>query len=216
VTLVAFGGGVVGLILLVTTYIVSRAAGTVIGRDVAGWLPHLSRSLVVQAARHLPEEHRLRYEEEWRRHVSEFDDRPLTALVTALGYAMSVPRLGHELAPAPKPARARTPFRGGGHIEGESKPARVTARLARLRRGSRPSAGGSTAWSSSVRPQQRLVEAVLILSAIVARLATAPLRLAHELMEGPDPSQFPRYVRRVAIAMVVILLTSIAFRIRII
>jgi hypothetical protein len=107
-----FGGGILGLLLLALIFIITRAAGTVIGREATGWLPHLSRGLVARAVQRLPEAHRDRFDEEWRRHISDFDDRPLTGLVKALGYAASVRPLQRELAPnlAPAPVRARHRF----------------------------------------------------------------------------------------------------------
>jgi hypothetical protein len=105
---VLLGGGVVGLLLVILIYITSRVVATVVGKEAVGWIPHISRGLVSRAAGCLPEEHRDRYEEEWCRHIADCEDRPLTALAKAIGYAGSVRRLRRELAPDPVPSREHT------------------------------------------------------------------------------------------------------------
>lgn len=100
-----FGGGFVGVMLLILAYVASRVAATLVGKEASGWIPHISHGLVSRAARRLPEAHRARYEEEWRRHISDCEDRPLTALAKAVGYSGSVRRLRRELAPDPVGSR---------------------------------------------------------------------------------------------------------------
>ena len=91
---------VVGLIV---GYVFLRALGGMIGREAAGWAPHVARQVVRTAADGLPAEYRDRYREEWLAEVGTLSDRPLTALITAFSIARNARRLAQELAPATQP-----------------------------------------------------------------------------------------------------------------
>ncbi len=73
-------------LLLVAGSIVGVLGAVVIaafGAEFRGWLPHLSRRLLLRACRRLPV-HELWREEEWRADLDVFSDRPLSMVVVAL------------------------------------------------------------------------------------------------------------------------------------
>ena len=45
--------------------------GKLFADEVRAWLPWLAESLTKAAIRHLPEDHRVRYDEEWHGHLDE-------------------------------------------------------------------------------------------------------------------------------------------------
>jgi hypothetical protein len=65
--------------------------------DARGWLPHLSRALVRSAARRLPVAYQERYEEEWLALLSDWADRPLSAVVQAWSLRRGTRSLGFAL-----------------------------------------------------------------------------------------------------------------------
>jgi hypothetical protein len=79
--------------------VVLAVTESLIGEEVKGWLPHLSRSIARSAARRLPLGQRGRYEEEWLAELTAYDDRRLTGLVVACGFWRAVVEMRCDLAP---------------------------------------------------------------------------------------------------------------------
>jgi len=88
----------------VVLYLLLRGLGSLIGREAAGWAPHLSRALAERAASQLPVKYRARYTEEWLAELATLEDRPVSAVAHAVGIAITSRRLARELGPAFEPA----------------------------------------------------------------------------------------------------------------
>jgi hypothetical protein len=104
---------IVGFVIVVA----GKLALTLLGADVRGWLPHLSKGLVSRASRRLPVDEQWRTEE-WLAELEAFADRPLTMIVVATRIAVSARAVAREsLRPVPQKARSgsRSTF-GRGHI----------------------------------------------------------------------------------------------------
>jgi lipopolysaccharide/colanic/teichoic acid biosynthesis glycosyltransferase len=65
--------------------IVAAVLKALLTDEARAWLPYLARAFVRAAARRLPVEHHERYEEEWLAEVEAYSDRPLSAVVRAVG-----------------------------------------------------------------------------------------------------------------------------------
>jgi len=63
--------------------VVGAVAKSLLTEEARAWLPYLSQRFIRSAARHLPDEDRDRYEEEWLAEVAAWSDRPLSALARA-------------------------------------------------------------------------------------------------------------------------------------
>jgi hypothetical protein len=93
----------IGLILAVT----SRVLVGVLTAEVLAWLPNLSRSLVLSAARPQPPECRERFTEEWQAEIDAYGERRLAALKWAISLRLRAHAHAVELGPT-VPARAGT------------------------------------------------------------------------------------------------------------
>jgi hypothetical protein len=82
-------------------YVVLPAANALIGQEVLGWIPILSRSLTRAASMQLPPAHRGRWLAEVNADLAELEKRPLTALLHAVDVFYGARRLRRELAEAP-------------------------------------------------------------------------------------------------------------------
>lgn len=67
---------ILGAVFLATTY-------ALVTDEARAWLPHIARWLVRSAARRVPGEERVRYEEEWLAELAAWSDRPLSAVLRA-------------------------------------------------------------------------------------------------------------------------------------
>jgi hypothetical protein len=72
-----------GLLVLLILAIAARVISLGLSAEVRGWLPRLSKRLVLIAAQCLPETLRRRLTEEWLAELSDLDDRPLTGVLFA-------------------------------------------------------------------------------------------------------------------------------------
>lgn len=68
------------ILATIVTLFVVPVVQSLLSDEVRGWIPHLSRRLLVLAAARLDRPHRERYSEEWLADLSAFADRPLTGL----------------------------------------------------------------------------------------------------------------------------------------
>ncbi len=98
-------------------YLVVRAVGGLIGKEAVGWAPHVARGLALRAAERLPAVHRDRYAEEWSAELEALSDRPITALLHAIGILGSARRLNRQLLPLPQvessESGSEAPFKSG-------------------------------------------------------------------------------------------------------
>jgi Bacterial sugar transferase len=86
-------GAIAGAVFIAT-------AQSLVTDEAKARLPHLSRSLIRRAAHGFPAEHVERYGDEWLAEVAAYRDRPLTALVRALGILRGTRALRQELSGA--------------------------------------------------------------------------------------------------------------------
>jgi hypothetical protein len=73
--------------------------------EFADWSPFLARRIIRRAVRRIPEEHRVRYEEEWAAELEAVEGK-LSKLFLACGVVLSARSIGKELrSTAPQPMR---------------------------------------------------------------------------------------------------------------
>jgi hypothetical protein len=92
---------IIGIAVLVGVFFVGVTASVLTGlvtTEVRGWIPYLSRALVRRAARHLPPEMAERVEE-YEAEICEYEDRPLSMLLTGLRIWRDGRAIGREAQP---------------------------------------------------------------------------------------------------------------------
>jgi hypothetical protein len=93
-------GFALSVVLIAFVYIVGRVAVALLTDELRGWIPLLCRLLVNAAARRLPPRERARWLKEWRAELAAKADRPLSALMYAIGVHHSAKALAAELGVA--------------------------------------------------------------------------------------------------------------------
>jgi hypothetical protein len=76
---------VVAVIFVFTTLLLP-VMQSLVGDEVKGWLPHITRAIVAAAVRRLPRERRARYQQEWLAELDAYSERRLTAIIHACGF----------------------------------------------------------------------------------------------------------------------------------
>ncbi len=100
--------GTIGAIVLIVGIalgsVLWRVLGKVIDNELEVAIPELARGLLEKAIARIPEDHRLRLEEEWTAGLKDpLEKRPLWALVQAASLWQKAGRIATELEPAPVP-----------------------------------------------------------------------------------------------------------------
>jgi hypothetical protein len=98
--------GAAGALVALSLYVCGRAVASVAADELKGWLPHIAAGIIATAVRRLPETERARYDEEWLGELLAYQDRPVTALIFAVGVRRRVSQVVNEL---PSPTRAPAP-----------------------------------------------------------------------------------------------------------
>jgi ribosome-binding protein aMBF1 (putative translation factor) len=100
--LIAAAGALVALSL----YACGRIVASVAADELKGWLPHIAAGIIATAVARLPETERARYDEEWLGELLAYQDRPVTALIFAIGVRRRVSEVANELpSPSAEPER---------------------------------------------------------------------------------------------------------------
>ncbi|MDQ3933646.1 MAG: hypothetical protein M3340_03335 [Actinomycetota bacterium] len=93
------------------TLVVVPVVQSLLSDEVRGWIPHLSRKLVVMAATRLGRPHCERYREEWLADLSAFADRPVTGLWHALQVLLHAREVRLELEKQAREGQRAGPLR---------------------------------------------------------------------------------------------------------
>jgi hypothetical protein len=88
----------------VLSWIGLQVVTSLVQQEVLGWIPHLSLGLLRLAVRQLPPAHRDRWLEEWEAELATLRDRPLTCLLTAVGFVFAVRGVCGAISPAAQPS----------------------------------------------------------------------------------------------------------------
>jgi hypothetical protein len=89
--------GILGALVALALYGCGRAVASVAAAKLKGWLPHVAAALIATAVARLPETDRDRYHEEWLGELMAYQDRPVTALIFAVGVRRRVGDVAKEL-----------------------------------------------------------------------------------------------------------------------
>jgi hypothetical protein len=73
----------IGIAAMIIVWLAVKVGGDLLSKEVQGWLPHVSRHIVANAALALPEQRRDLLEV-WQAELEDFEDRPITMLLVAL------------------------------------------------------------------------------------------------------------------------------------
>jgi hypothetical protein len=99
-----------GALVALSLYACGRLVASVAADELKGWLPHIAAGIIATAVARLPETERARYDEEWLGELLAYQDRPVTALIFAVGVRRRVSEVVNELpSPSAAPAPAPTP-----------------------------------------------------------------------------------------------------------
>jgi lipopolysaccharide/colanic/teichoic acid biosynthesis glycosyltransferase len=89
---------IAGIVILFVVAIAFAVLKTLLTDEARAWLPHIARALARATARRLPVEHRKRYEEEWLAEIDAYSDRPLSAVVRAVGLRLHARDMARTLS----------------------------------------------------------------------------------------------------------------------
>lgn len=90
-------------LLAILLWVARQAVGPLIGQETRGWLVLWCRRLVRRASRSLPEDQGGSFQEDWLAELAELEERPLSALVYAIGLARAARRISAEMGLARPP-----------------------------------------------------------------------------------------------------------------